>query len=104
MTREQEFVKQTEEAKLESFTVVCARVAELESKNAELKESADSWKERYWVINDVVYVRDESDNKLTKAKELISKLVQLKHRADDPFTYDEYTKLIEEAEQFLKED
>jgi hypothetical protein len=43
------------------------------------------------------------DEQLTKAQEIIRKLSQLKHRADDPFTCDEYIKLIKEAEQFLKE-
>ena len=38
MTREQEFRKQTEEAKFEAFSVMCEKVNELEKENAELKE------------------------------------------------------------------
>lgn len=41
MTREQEFRKQTEEAKFESFAVMCKKVAVLEKENAELKEQIE---------------------------------------------------------------
>lgn len=39
--------------------------------------------------------------KTEKAVDLIAKLSQLKHRADDCFTYNEYLELIKEAKQFL---
>lgn len=52
----------------------------------------------------VVSESDEVKGQLTKAKEIIRKLSRLKHHTDDPFTYEEYLKLIKEVEQFLKED
>lgn len=38
MNKEQEFRKQTEEAKFEAFSVMCEKVNELEKENAELKK------------------------------------------------------------------
>lgn len=38
MNRQQEFRKQTEEAKLEAFSLMCKKVAELEAQIEELKE------------------------------------------------------------------
>lgn len=38
MSKQQEFRKQTEEAKFEAFSLMCKKVAELEKENAELKE------------------------------------------------------------------
>ena len=37
MTKEQEFTKQTEEAKFEAFSVMCKKVTELEKEYASLK-------------------------------------------------------------------
>ena len=37
MNKQQEFRKQTEEAKIEAFSLMCRKVAELEKENAELK-------------------------------------------------------------------
>lgn len=64
-------------------------IKDCESFNKTMKEIKEQWnKEHYQLI---------------KAKDLIAKLSKLEHRADDCFTYDEYLKLIKEAEQFLKE-
>lgn len=68
-TTEQEFRKQTEEAKFKAFASVSKKVAELEQENAELKlklEALDGqtpWKD----------IKDKSKviGKLTKAKELL---------------------------------
>ena len=38
MTKQQEFRKQTEEAKYEAFSLMCKKVADLEKENAELKK------------------------------------------------------------------
>lgn len=78
------------------------RIAELEKEIAELKESANFWEERYWILNDVyVKVANEKDNNLTKAKEIIKKFL-LWENAWHKKTESKY-ELLKEAEQFLKE-
>ena len=81
------------------------RIEELEKENAELKEEFKNNED----FATVAYMqgadnqKKKSDKQILKAKKIIRKLSQLKHRADAPFTCDEYIKLIKEAEQFLKE-
>lgn len=41
MTRQQEFRKQTEEAKFEAFSLMCKKVADLENKIADIKANCD---------------------------------------------------------------
>jgi hypothetical protein len=45
MTKEQEFRKQTEEAKFEAFSLMCKKVAELEKENAVLERRIERAKE-----------------------------------------------------------
>lgn len=44
MTKQQEFRKQTEEAKFQAFSLMCKKVADLEKENAELKEQNEKMK------------------------------------------------------------
>ncbi|MEE3413692.1 MAG: hypothetical protein VZQ58_07425 [Bacteroidales bacterium] len=45
MTKQQEFRKQTEEAKFEAFSLMCKKVAELEKENAVLERRIERAKE-----------------------------------------------------------
>ena len=108
MTKQQEFRKQTEEAKFEAFALMCEKVAELEKENAELKKQQFSLRNErntFFAQNEQ-YEKDLIDfnENLTKAKEII------KHLLD--WQYDEYKKsetdkelfkVIVKAEQFLEE-
>ena len=93
------------------------RIAELEKENAELTERLSKVENAYkhkseteWRLNDL-YQKVLTDfgnaekcsreyfsryravlDRLIKAKDLLSELSQLKHRADDPFTCDEYVR------------
>lgn len=58
---------------------------------------------RFSNIGEMLCYMNKQREQLIKAKDLITKLSKLKHRADDCFAYDEYLKLIKEAKQFLKE-
>ena len=107
MTREQEFRKQTEEAKFESFAVMCKKVATLEKENADLEEANKT----LFTMNNNMWVelekkRAESQgitnklHQLLKAKEIILKLSTcLEGHSNNNFEYE----LLQEAEQFLKE-
>lgn len=98
MTREQEFRKQTEEAKFEAFSVMCEKVNELEKENAELKSIADfqtsSNMDRYFQLK-------RSKEQLTKAKKIIENL--LNAFVSNDFFEEEELSAMEEAEQLLKE-
>ena len=102
---------------LHHWLEACDKIADLEKENEKLKKENAELKTNYEVLSCSVDDFDELQNRLeeeqrknnglsdnlAKAKELLSKLSQLKHRADDPFTCDEYLKLILETEMFLKE-
>ena len=64
-------------------------ITELEKENAELKDEY-----RYWL--------DIKDNNLTKAKELLNEFMRISKASDKDFEHD-YSELIGEAEQFLKD-
>lgn len=80
------------------------RIAELEKENAELKSIADfqtsSNMDRYFQLK-------RSKEQLTKAKEIITNLVKFdtSYKDDEEFQRKNelYDKILEEAEQFLKE-
>ena len=60
--------------------------------------------ERIQLIAKLAFTENALNNckaKIEKAVDLITKLSQLEHRADDCFTYNEYLELIKEAKQFL---
>jgi hypothetical protein len=84
MTREQEFRKQTEEAKFEAFSVMCEKV------NAELKEK----------LGDVQMQKAEQ---LTKAKEIIKGLLIILHEiATDEYDFEKACPYqYKEAKDFL---
>lgn len=71
--KQQEFRKQTEEAKFEAFSAMCEKVADLEKKNAELKETVIK-------MNNVI---TETFSNLTKAREILcSMLSQYRDRKE----------------------
>jgi hypothetical protein len=105
MNKEQEFRKQTEEAKFEAFSFMCKKVADLEKENAQMKEANETlatMNNNMWV--ELEKKRAESQgitnklHQLIKAKEIISKLLSRLNRLT-------YTGLnceeCKEAEQFL---
>lgn len=44
MTKQQEFRKQTEEAKFQAFSLMCEKVADLEKENKDLRDNYDQFK------------------------------------------------------------
>lgn len=104
MTKEQEFRKQTEEAKFEAFSVMCEKVNDLEKENAELKEqcsildkslvtSTKNNIERQKII-------DEIKKQLTEAKEIIEELYYI-----IPTSMFDYAKEpMEHARKFMTEE
>ena len=104
MTKEQEFRKQTEEAKFEAFSVMCEKVNDLEKENAELKEqcsildkslvtSTKNNIERQKII-------DEIKEQLTEAKEIIEELYNI-----IPASMADYAKEpMEHARKFMTEE
>ena len=104
MTKEQEFRKQTEEAKFEAFSVMCEKVNDLEKENAELKEqcsildkslvtSTKNNIERQKII-------DEIKEQLTEAKEIIEELYNI-----IPASMADYAKeSMEHARKFMTEE
>ena len=79
------------------------RIAELEKENAELKEELKNWKDEWQVqvqkATDEGYARTLQTIQLTKAKELLKKVLDLKKVVTKA---EEYL-LLEEAEQFISE-
>ena len=73
------------------------RIAELEQENAELKE-------KYKLLGDIALIAKnvELENNITKAKEIIKKLISAYTSYADSFD-DRDNKIVEEAEQFLKD-
>lgn len=98
MTREQEFRKQTEEAKFEAFSVMCEKVNELEKENAELKEKLKP-ENCLKLLAKEGYIKFTSDQ-LTKAKEIIEELYNI-----IPASMADYAKEpMEHARKFLTEE
>lgn len=58
MTKEQEFRKQTEEAKFEAFSLMCKKVSDLEKENAELKAQVNEWLNAYSDTSLIKVLRD----------------------------------------------
>ena len=106
MTKEQEFRKQTEEAKFEAFTLMCKKVDELERVNAELeKQEAQHVLDRWCKGDEPCPHLKKRDDQLTKAKEIIANI--LTYFPDYKVkTFDDMSLLnaLAKAEQFLKED
>lgn len=90
MSKQQEFRKQTEEAKLEAFSLMCKKVADLEKENAELKETAIK-------MNNLI---TKTFSNLTKATELLAKWVELFKPKGGNIPP---TPIQVDTEQFLKE-
>ena len=98
MTREQEFRKQTEEAKFEAFSVMCEKVNELEKENAELKEKLKP-ENCLKLLAKEGYIKFTSDQ-LTKAKEIIEELYNI-----IPASMADYAKEpMEHARKFMTEE
>ena len=83
-------------------------IKELLEENAELQEEnkkwKDEWQKQVQKANDEGYARTLQTIQLTKAKELIKKLLGcLRQDTNDPETNYYVCKYMTEAEQFLKE-
>ena len=109
MTREQEFRKQTEEAKFEAFSVMCEKVNELEKENAELKEKlGDVQMQKAGEKSDLVWklktANEQKADQLTEAKEIINNCVHelqiiLLHKIRNK---ERIASILDKAEQFLE--
>lgn len=102
MTKQQEFRKQTEEAKFEAFSLMCKKVTDLEKENAELKDiltSVDCLENAYSFGRKEGM--EQSIDQLTKAREIIKELLDTQSRLD-PYR-NIFKDRILKAEQFLKE-
>lgn len=96
MIREQEFRKQTEEAKFEAFSVMCEKVNELEKENAELKGQVET---TYEVYNDNLDYSCHIEEQLTEAKKVIEELYNI-----IPASMSDYAKEpMEHAKKFMTE-
>ena len=99
MTKE-ELRKQTEEAKLEAFSLVCKKVAELEKENAELKEKVNIL-DNCDRLGDMI--TEAYKDQLTKAKEIIKKIEKIFYSGENAIKrLSEISDILAEAEQFLK--
>ena len=76
-----------------------AEVSRLTIKNAELK---DEWQEQVQKATDEGYARTLQTMQLSKAKELLNEFMRISKASDEDFEHD-YSELIGEAEQFIKE-
>lgn len=96
MTKEQEFRKQTEEAKFEAFSLMCKKVADLEKENATLKKQLEA------LSGDIPWskLKDVSEvtKKLTEAKEIIENIIRVTWGEGWNYSLDWKVK----ADQFLK--
>lgn len=97
MTREQEFRKQTEEAKFEAFSVMCEKVNELEKENAELKVEVEI---SYEVYNDNLDYSYHIEKQLTEAKKIIGEFVEWANWQGSKCP--SFKSIQNKAEQFLK--
>jgi molecular chaperone GrpE (heat shock protein) len=108
MTREQEFRKQTEEAKFEAFSVMCEKVNELEKENAELKKEVLEVRQ-HLELTEEEWAKDTSKmicykTQLIKAKAIIKKLVEgIRITYEHKGFITDVDVFLEKAEQFLKE-
>lgn len=110
MTREQEFRKQTEEAKFEAFSVMWEKVNELEKENAELKEKlGDVQMQKAGEKSDLVWklktANEQKAEQLTEAKGIINNCVHelqiiLLHKIR---IEERIASILDKTEQFLKE-
>lgn len=109
MNKEQEFRKQTEEAKFEAFSVMCEKVNELEKENAELKEKlGDVQMQKAGEKSDLVWklktANEQKAEQLTEAKKVIKNLLDVakfyNYYRDKDAVMD--ITPIYEAEQFLE--
>ena len=99
MSKQQEFREQTEEAKLEAFSLMCRKVADLEKENAELKEKVNIL-DNCDRLGDVI--TEAYKDQLTKAKEIIKNLLSAYTTYADSFD-DRDNEIVEEAGQFISE-
>lgn len=107
MNKQQEFRKQTEEAKLEAFSLMCRKVADLEKENAELKERLKEHESignaQFW---ENVWSWKTKSDQLTKAKELLERLLITSCNSDVLNLLPNCSEVLRvrvEAEQFLSE-
>lgn len=103
MTRQQEFRKQTEEAKFEAFSLMCEKVAELEKENAELKELKKKKEEIEIMTNFCKTCKKMYTDLLSKAKEILQEYIRINLLPPIERNFDDEVKLFKQAEQFLKE-
>ena len=72
------------------------RITEL---NKKLSEAETDFDKMFWQKNDLI---QKEKDKLTKAKELLNEFMRIGKASDEDFEHD-YTELIGEAEQFIKD-
>ena len=101
MTKQQEFRKQTEEAKFQAFSLMCEKVAELEKENAKLKSVAEfqqsSNMKRHFEIQELKKENAELKEKVEKAEDLIEDMYDR-----IPASHSDYYKdVMDRARQFL---
>ena len=113
MTKEQEFRKQTEEAKFEAFSVMCKKVTKLEKENAKLKTdyevlscSVGDFEELQNKLEEEQRKNNGLSDNLTKAKELLRDLIRFQPYIDKEAIFlsigNEWKIAICKAEQFLE--
>lgn len=79
------------------------RIADLEKENAELKEELKQWKDGIALKDEEIGCIETDFNTFkSKAKELLNEFMRISKASDEDFEHD-YSELIGEAEQFLKE-
>ncbi len=98
MTKEQEFRKQTQEAKFEAFSLMCKKEADLEKENAELKETVLQFqKDSYCGV-----CHFKTKTQLKQAKELLREFVEWANWQGNS-QCPSFRSIQDKAEQFLKE-
>ena len=88
MTEEQEFRKQTEEAKFEAFALMCKKVADLEKENKILTQN----------LEDTEIINKTLEKRINRAKECMKKLLFIIN--SDPANYN-CKGLVQNAEDFI---
>lgn len=107
----------------QGFEIICKNLSELEKENKELKEkltAVRNAKDKYDMSKDKSIINAcgaeytlfcdleriledwQEDDKLTEVKELLNEFMRISKASDEDFEHD-YSELIAEAEQFIKE-
>lgn len=85
-----------------SYPLLLAKDYQLSELEEELKKWKDEWQEQVQKENDESYARTLQTIQLSKAKELLNEFMRISKASDEDFEHD-YSELIGEAEQFIKE-